>query len=68
MRNTTAAGNVRAKTGTKTGVRALAGYVDTRDGERLGFAILANNFRAPSREVVDIIDTAVTRLADFSRE
>ena len=68
MRDTSATGNARAKTGTKTGVRALAGYVDTRDGERLAFAILANNFQAGNRDIVRIIDRAVTRLAEFTRE
>ena len=68
MRGTSASGNAHAKTGTRTGVRALAGYVDTQDGERLGFAILANNFQTGNRNVVRIIDRAVARLADFSRE
>ena len=44
MAGTAAEGNARAKTGAMTSVRALAGYVQTRDGERLAFAILANNF------------------------
>lgn len=67
MRGSAAAGSARAKTGTKTDVGALAGYVDAAGGERLAFAILANNFRTPAAEIVDIIDAAVERLAAFSR-
>ncbi|MDR2566330.1 MAG: D-alanyl-D-alanine carboxypeptidase/D-alanyl-D-alanine-endopeptidase [Bifidobacteriaceae bacterium] len=39
---TAAAGNVRAKTGTLTGVTALAGTVQTAGGRELVFAIIAN--------------------------
>lgn len=61
------AGSVRAKTGTKTDVGALAGYVDAAGGERLAFAILVNNFRTPAAGIVGVIDAAVGRLAAFSR-
>lgn len=67
MRGSAAAGSARAKTGTKTDVGALAGYVDAAGGERLAFAILVNNFRTPATEIVGIIDAAVERLAAFSR-
>lgn len=67
MRSSAAAGSARAKTGTKTDVGALAGYVDAAGGERLAFAILVNNFRTPAAEIVGVIDAAVERLAAFSR-
>jgi D-alanyl-D-alanine carboxypeptidase/D-alanyl-D-alanine-endopeptidase (penicillin-binding protein 4) len=59
---TPAAANVRAKTGSMTGVRALSGYVTTADGERLAFSILANNFGV-SADIVKAIDAIVVRLA-----
>ena len=68
MVGTAAEGNARAKTGAMTSVRALAGYVDTRDGERLGFAILANNFQVPPSQIIDIIDRVVVALAAFTRQ
>ena len=64
---TAAEGVARAKTGSMRRVRALAGYVDTADGEPVAFAILANNFSAPAAEVTRVIDEAVAALAGFSR-
>jgi D-alanyl-D-alanine carboxypeptidase/D-alanyl-D-alanine-endopeptidase (penicillin-binding protein 4) len=68
MQATRAAGNVRAKTGTISNSRALSGFVTTRDGEVLGFSILANHFHLPGQTVLDQIDLAAERLANFSRE
>ena len=48
-------------------VRSLAGYVTTVDGERLAFAILANNFENSGETIVRIIDDIAVRLAGFSR-
>lgn len=44
MRDTPAAGNVQAKTGSMTYVHALAGYVTSASGQHLAFAILLNNY------------------------
>lgn len=40
MQKTLAQGNVRAKTGTLTGISALAGYCTARNGHELAFAII----------------------------
>ena len=40
MKRTAAEGNVRAKTGTLTGISSLAGYCTTREGHDLCFAII----------------------------
>ena len=48
-------------------MRALSGFVTTRDGEMLVFSIIANNFTVPSSVVDYAVDTAVERLASFSR-
>ena len=67
MRGTSAEGNVRAKTGTMSNVRSLAGYVRTRDGERVAFAILVNNFEGTGAQANAAVDAIATRLAGFSR-
>lgn len=67
MRGTPAAGNVRAKTGSMSNIRSLAGYVTTRDRERLAFAILVNNFEGTGTTAVQAIDAIAVRLASFQR-
>jgi serine-type D-Ala-D-Ala carboxypeptidase/endopeptidase (penicillin-binding protein 4) len=67
MQGTRAAGNVRAKTGTMSTVRSLAGYVSTADGERLAFAIIVNNFEGTGAQAIDAIDRIAVRLATFTR-
>ena len=68
MRRTAAEKNVRAKTGSMSNIRSLAGYVTTRDGERLAFVILLNNFEGPGTTALQAIDSIAVRLASFSRK
>ncbi|RNL80647.1 D-alanyl-D-alanine carboxypeptidase/D-alanyl-D-alanine endopeptidase [Halostreptopolyspora alba] len=65
MRGTPAEGNVRAKTGTLTGVSALSGYVTGAGGEDLAFAVLNNGFEGAAPRGVQ--DAIAVRLAEFSR-
>jgi D-alanyl-D-alanine carboxypeptidase/D-alanyl-D-alanine-endopeptidase (penicillin-binding protein 4) len=67
MKNTRAEGNAAAKTGSISNVRALSGYVRTRDGETLVFSMLANSFTIPGATVNWIADVAVETLANYSR-
>ena len=67
MRGTAAEGNVRAKTGSFSNARSLAGYVRAADGEPLVFAIIANNFGIPPAAIEQTIDSMVVRLAEFRR-
>ena len=66
MRNTPAAGNVHAKTGTLRWVNALSGYVTTAAGERLVFSLMLNRYDAPpNRKRTDELDDIDVLLAGF---
>ncbi len=67
MKSTRAEANALAKTGSIANVRALSGYVRTRDGETVVFSILANSFTIPAATVNWIADLAVERLSNYSR-
>jgi D-alanyl-D-alanine carboxypeptidase/D-alanyl-D-alanine-endopeptidase (penicillin-binding protein 4) len=67
MVRTAAQGNLRAKTGTMSNIRSLAGYVTTRDGEPLAFVIMVNNFEGPGADAIRAIDAIAVKLAEFSR-
>ncbi len=66
LAGTAAAGKVRAKTGTVDNVRAIAGYVETADGDTLVFSMIANNFTVASSVIDAAADQALIRLATFS--
>ena len=67
MKDTLAENNARAKTGSISNVRALSGYVTTRDDELLAFSIIANHFHLPQSTIDAVTDLAVEYLAGFSR-
>ncbi|QQQ73593.1 D-alanyl-D-alanine carboxypeptidase/D-alanyl-D-alanine-endopeptidase [Saccharothrix sp. 6-C] len=55
MRGTPAEGNVRAKTGSLTGVSALSGYVSTADGTPLVFAMISNDTLTSAKPFEDAV-------------
>lgn len=63
MKETAAAGNVKAKTGTITGATSLAGYMTTKGGQELVFAVVLNNF--VSEDIKDIEDRIAVILVDY---
>jgi serine-type D-Ala-D-Ala carboxypeptidase/endopeptidase (penicillin-binding protein 4) len=67
MQGTTAQSNVRAKTGTLSGVSALSGYVHTLDGELLAFSILMQNYLGEATPYRRVQDHIAALLATFSR-
>lgn len=68
MRGSLAEGNAIGKTGYLNGIRALSGYVRSRDGEWLAFSIVVNNYSVPTSVVNTAQDLFVMRLASFSRK
>lgn len=63
MKGTAAEGRVFAKTGTISAVSNLAGYIETKSGRRLAFAILCQNFVGPARPWRDLQDRICAELA-----
>ncbi|HEY6169356.1 MAG TPA: D-alanyl-D-alanine carboxypeptidase/D-alanyl-D-alanine-endopeptidase, partial [Verrucomicrobiae bacterium] len=68
MKNTPAAGNVRAKTGTLRWANSLSGHVTTAAGERLLFSVMLNRYVAPDAEHSGRaeIDRIAVMLAEFN--
>lgn len=66
MRGTAAEHNLCGKTGSMTHVRALSGYVETKDGEQLAYAILTNGFTEQS--LTELENRFGVALAEFSRQ
>ena len=65
MKGSAAEGRVFAKTGTISAVSNLAGYVDTRTGRRLAFALLCQNFVGSARPWRQLQDELCATLADL---
>ncbi len=64
MKGTDAQGNVHGKTGTLRNVSALTGYVTTKDGEVMSFALLMNGGNIGAYKGVQ--DKVAARIASFS--
>ena len=63
MEGTAAEGHLRAKTGTLEGVTSLSGYVETRSGEHLAFAVLVNDGGGLGAAAVRAVDDLGSALA-----
>lgn len=66
LRNTAAAGNLRAKTGTLGNVSGLSGYVTSAAGERLVFSMIVNHYPDDQPPRQNYMDAIATLLASFA--
>jgi len=64
FRGTSAAGNVRGKTGTIDQVSSLSGYLKTGGGEEVIFSIIVNQMPTATMRT-GLIDEIVLLLADY---
>jgi D-alanyl-D-alanine carboxypeptidase/D-alanyl-D-alanine-endopeptidase (penicillin-binding protein 4) len=65
FRNTPAAGNLRAKTGTLSNVSSLSGYVTTAAGEHLVFSMIVNHYTDERTPRTNLMDQIALFLASF---
>ncbi len=66
MKNTSAQGKLRAKTGTIRGTSALSGYTTTADGEPVAFSIIMEHFVKPTSAIRKLQDQIGVILSSFS--
>ncbi len=59
---------LRAKTGSLSSVRALAGYVEAADGQTLAFALMLDGYHVPGSVAEALRDRVVERLALYRAE
>lgn len=58
-------GKVHAKSGTLTGVKSFAGYVDSKSGHQIAFAIIANNFSISGNGIAKKMEPFLNSLATY---
>jgi D-alanyl-D-alanine carboxypeptidase/D-alanyl-D-alanine-endopeptidase (penicillin-binding protein 4) len=65
-KGTAAENNMRAKSGSIKAVRAYAGYVTSKSGRAIAFALIINNYNGSSSETGNKMQALMTALADFN--
>lgn len=65
MKNTFAQNNLRAKTGTISGVSSLSGYVTTKNNHQLSFSIMIQNHVRKTYRAIYFIDQICALLAEL---
>ena len=65
MRGTLAENNVRAKTGTISGVSALSGYVTTKNNHQLSFSMMIQNHVRKTSRAIYFLDSICALLSEL---
>jgi len=60
-----AEGRVRAKSGTMSRIKSYAGYVNTKSGKKLAFALIVNNHTNSSSEVKKLMEPVMNAMANY---
>ncbi len=68
MKGTAAEGKVQAKTGSLTHVRALSGYVTTKQGQMLIISLMGNNYTGAGADLTGVFDQICVLLAEYESE
>jgi D-alanyl-D-alanine carboxypeptidase/D-alanyl-D-alanine-endopeptidase (penicillin-binding protein 4) len=58
-------GRVNAKSGTLKNIKAFSGYVDSKSGKKIAFALIVNNFSCSSNEITSKMEKVLNALAEY---
>lgn len=58
-------GRIKAKSGTLNRVKSYVGYVDSKSGKKIAFAIIVNNYNCSSSQLVDLMEHVFNAMAEF---
>lgn len=67
MKDSPAAGNLRAKTGSLSDVSTLSGYATSMDGENLAFSLMMIHFNVPTSHIRKVQDKIGEAISSFHR-
>lgn len=58
-------GRIFAKSGTFKTTKSFAGYIDSKTGKKIAFAIIVNNFNCSSTEITNKMEKILNALAEY---
>ena len=58
-------GKIKAKSGTLNRVKAYTGYVDSKSGKKIAFALIVNNYNCSSYQLVKYMENLFNKLAEY---
>jgi D-alanyl-D-alanine carboxypeptidase/D-alanyl-D-alanine-endopeptidase (penicillin-binding protein 4) len=64
FRGSSAEANIRAKSGTISGVKAYTGYLSNAGGKELAFAFIVNNYDGKHRDMVKLMEELLIAVCD----
>jgi len=64
-RNSSAAGRVIGKSGTMTRMKAYTGYVTTKTGKHLAYAMIINNYNCKTSEIKKYFQALMIKMAEY---
>ena len=64
-KKTILAGNLKAKSGTMQRVKSYSGFVKTKSGKKLAFAMIINNFNCPIKTMVSKFEKLMIAMASL---
>lgn len=64
-RGTAAAGRVYGKSGTMTRIKSYAGYVDSKSGKKLSYAMIINNHTCSNTQIKKYFEALMVKMATY---